>query len=78
MQERIAALSERALEMVMRDVLDGLEELALSAALGSGSGGCRILSISDGKIDPLAQKTKTPAVAAEVIDLNAYRKVAGN
>jgi hypothetical protein len=75
MQERMMALSERALEMVMRDVLDGLEELALSAALGTGNRGCRVLSITDA-LDSMRKKTMPPAVKAEVIDLESYRKTA--
>ena len=62
--------------MVMRDVLDGLEDLALSAALASGSGGCQILSITESNVEPLHPKKKTPAEAAEVIDLDDYRRVA--
>ncbi len=77
MQERMMALSERALEMVMRDVLEGLEDLALSAALASGDSGCQILSISDGRVEAPHKNRTTPATAAEVIDLDVYRKVAG-
>jgi len=42
---RTSGLSDRALEMIMRDVLDGLLELATSTVLRSGAEGCRILTI---------------------------------
>jgi hypothetical protein len=71
------ALSDRALELVMRDVLDGLEDLALGAALRSGNQGCRILSITDAKSEPRGPTGESPDGMAEVIDLTTFRRVAG-
>jgi hypothetical protein len=76
MQERMMSLSDRALEMVMRDVLDGLEELAMLAALGSGNQGFQILSISERHTATARTATRTAGTSAQILVLDDYRKTA--
>ncbi len=75
MKEVPSELSDRALEMVMRDVLDGIQELAVRAALRSGPRGCRIIAIEPAR----GERAKPPAErsgSAQVVDLQSYRKAA--
>jgi hypothetical protein len=58
-------LSERALELVMQDVLEGLHEFATTAGLETGPGGLRILSIEPPAPRPGAAGTR----GAEVVPL---------
>jgi hypothetical protein len=78
MQERMMSLSDRALEMVMLDVLDGLEELALLAALGSGNRGFQVLSISERHTTAARAATRTAGgTTAQILVLDDYRRAVG-
>ncbi len=76
MKTRHTGLSDRALEMIMREVMDGLEELCCQNALRSLPGGCTVIDIRP----PQRQsggRTGTHPDRAEVIDFFGYRKAAG-
>jgi hypothetical protein len=75
MYEQPKKLSNRALEMIMRDVLDGMQDLALGAALRSGHRGCHILSIGPASLREA--RDAGAGHAAEVVDLGRYRRVVG-
>jgi hypothetical protein len=58
----------------MRDVLDGLEELALETSLRSGPSGCQILSINP---PSAGDKPSAAPQSADVLDFNRFKKAAG-
>jgi hypothetical protein len=68
-------LSNRALEMIMRDVLDGLEDLAINAAWRSSATECRVVAISSGR----RPRTSVAATSgtAQILDLRRYRRKSG-
>jgi len=68
-------ISDRALEMIMRDVLDGLEEMSLASAFTSTHTGCEILWIRPPDREHSAQ-TRARRCGGEVVDLQDYRKSA--
>ena len=68
-------MGPRALEMVMRDVLGGMEDIALLKCLESHSDVFQVVSIdSDQKDSPLQQPTSTTLSNAQLIELSRYRK----
>jgi len=72
MKTRQAGLSDRALELIMREVMDGLEELSIDTALNADHGSCTVLSIESPK-----RSSKRPEQFqhnAEVLDFFRYRK----
>lgn len=69
-------LSDRALEMVMRDVLDGLEEIALDRAMRSGMHNCLILSIEPARKQDSEAGGSTNS-KDKVVDFASYKKAAG-
>jgi hypothetical protein len=75
MFEQPHRLSNRALEMIMRDVLDGMQELAQESGLRSGATGCRILAIEP---QPRGAAHRQAAYGpAQVVELRRYRKAVG-
>lgn len=78
MKQSSSPLSDRALEMLMRDVLDVvLEELALDMALNAGPADCELLHLEPRK-SGRHKKHPTPSGPAEIVDLFAYRKAVGD
>ena len=74
-QQKSMAMGPRALEMVMRDVLGGMEDIALLKCLESHSDVFQVVSIdSDQKDNPLQQPTSTTLSNAQLIELSRYRK----
>jgi hypothetical protein len=58
--------------MIMRDVMDGLEELATESSLGTGPRGCQILSI-----EPPARNRKSRQPQGHrgaIVDFFRYKK----
>ncbi len=76
MKAYLDRLSDRALEMVMRDVLDGLEEIAINQAMHSEIGTCRVLSIEPMCKQP-GQNPFSRRLRGEVVDFLSYKKAAG-
>jgi len=72
MKAYLNRLSDRALEMVMRDVLDGLEEIAIYQAMHSELGTCRILSIEPAGKQPRHNQCAI-GPKGEVVDILRYR-----
>ncbi len=72
MNSYLDRLSDEALEMVMRDVLDGLQELALERALISDTSACRVLSIGSRKT-AATSRSGGGGQYAKVVDLQQYR-----
>ena len=73
-------VSDQALEMVMRDVLDGMMELSLESSLSGRYRGFEILeitpekeSLSPGSLHKLPQKHNEPA---EILPFPPPRKIA--
>lgn len=74
MKTKQAGLSDRALELIMREVMDGLEELSIDTALTADHDCCILLSI-----EPPERSSKQPEPCrhnAEVLDFFRYRKAA--
>jgi len=67
------AMGPRALEMVMRDVLGGMEDIALLKCLESHSDVFQVVSICKNKTKPQPAKSTT-LTTAELIELSNYRK----
>jgi hypothetical protein len=66
-----ATISNRALEMVMRDVLDGLEEISLEQALSGSGYGFEIVGTTSFRKE---EKQQEPAA---VIDFSSIHSAAG-
>jgi hypothetical protein len=73
MKNYLHRLSDEALEMVMRDVLDGLQELALERALISDICACRIISIENSRKAVPDEPVTKPAIHGQVMDFQQYR-----
>jgi hypothetical protein len=75
MGTRSSRLSDRALEIIMRDVLEGMQDLALASALRSGTDCCEVLWIK-----PQRESARNDGGdgGAEVLDIGRYRKAAGS
>lgn len=69
-----ATVSDRALEMVMRDVLDGLLEISLESAFASHSDDMTILEITPER--PVAD-TGQATQAADIIHFPTPRRACG-
>jgi hypothetical protein len=73
-------VSDRALEMVMRDVLDGLMELSLVSAYGESNVDFEIIAIepadNDGH-DAASTHQEPDACSADIISFPQLRKAAG-
>lgn len=73
-----ATLSDRALEMVMRDVIDSMSEYSLESGFGPYDGGFEIIDIY-----PVRQKVRankqhqTTVEDSEVIEFPNLRRAAG-
>ncbi len=73
-------VSDRALEMVMRDVLDGMMELSLVSAYSEHGVDFEIISIEREHVDDhhAASADKEPdAYSADIISFPQLRKAAG-
>jgi len=73
-------VSDRALEMVMRDVLDGMMELSLVSAYGERSVDFEIIAIEPGDCDShdAALADQEPDTGcADIISFPQLRKAAG-
>jgi len=69
------AMGPRALEMVMRDVLGGMEDVALLKCLESHSDVFQVVSINQESMNAQAQPaSSTTLTKAELIELSEYRK----
>ena len=69
------AMGPRALEMVMRDVLGGMEDIALLKCLESHTDVFQVISIDQNHTDRQAQPaTSTTLTKAQLIELSRYRK----
>ena len=69
------AMGPRALEMVMRDVLGGMEDIALLKCLESHSDVFQVVPIDQNQTDRQAQPaTSTTLTKAQLIELSRYRK----
>ncbi len=73
MNAYLVRLSDRALEMVMRDVLDGLEEIAIDQAMHSKIGTCQVLSIEEPTCKQLVQPPYSRCHKGEVVDFLRYK-----
>jgi len=73
-------VSDRALEMVMRDVLDGMMELSLVSAYGERNVDFEIIAIEreyrDGH-DAISADQEPDACSADIISFPQLRKAAG-
>lgn len=71
-------VSDHALEMVMRDVLDGMLELSLKAAYGDHCAEYKIIEITAGKLDNGDDRVASPdrADSAEILPFPVLRKAA--
>ncbi|WP_428608316.1 hypothetical protein [Sedimenticola sp.] len=71
-------VSDRALEMIMRDVLDGLYELSLAYSLSADSGDFEILEIRPASE---SQRNRIPSKSnsrdAEIIDFPNLKRACG-
>ncbi len=79
-RERATLVSDRALEMVMRDVLDGMLELSLESAYAHSTE-FEIVEIgADGESPRWRQDTREsptdPSAPADILPFPALRKVA--
>ena len=69
------AMGPRALEMVMRDVLGGMEDIALLKCLESHTDVFQVIPIDQDHTDRQAQPaTSTTLTKAQLIELSRYRK----
>lgn len=69
------AMGPRALEMVMRDVLGGMEDIALLKCLESHADVFQVISIDQDQTDSQTQPaTSTTLTNAQLIELSRYRK----
>lgn len=68
-------VSDRALEMIMRDVLDGMMELSLEAAF-SGQGSVFQILDTPGRQGRPKRPGKQAEQSAEVIEFPQYRQAA--
>ncbi|HED17274.1 MAG TPA: hypothetical protein ENI64_10745 [Gammaproteobacteria bacterium] len=69
------AMGPRALEMVMRDVLGGMEDVALLKCLESHSDVFQVMSIDQDLTNEQPQPaSSTILTKAELIELSGYRK----
>jgi hypothetical protein len=82
----MASLSDRALEMIMRDVLDGLEEWSLESAHQGSSCEFEIIDLQPARHRRLAEDADTPAShedpslddhPGEIIQFNPKRRAWG-
>lgn len=76
MNGTLGKLSDHALEMIMRDVLDGLAELANQAVLEAQTGQCQVLSIEASQYT-LANNEHT-GHCADIVDFSHYKKAVGS
>jgi len=68
-------MGPRALEMVMRDVLGGMEDVALLKCLESHADVFQVVSINQEQINEKAQPaSSTTLTKAQLIELSGYRK----
>ncbi|MCW8906541.1 MAG: hypothetical protein OQL28_04775 [Sedimenticola sp.] len=70
--ENSATVSDRALEMIMRDVLDGLLEVSLESAYGSRNDDMKILEVTPPQKEHSAQSR-----AADIIHFPARKRACG-
>jgi len=69
------AMGPRALEMVMRDVLGGMEDIALLKCLESHSDVFQVVSISPNRSNsPAKTPSSTELSTAQLIEFSRYRK----
>ena len=59
--------------MIMRDVLDGMQDLALSSALRSGPGGGQVLWIGPPRSSQARNADEGPA---EILEFSRHRNIA--
>ena len=73
-----ATLSDRALEMVMRDVIDSMSEYSLESGFGPYDGGFEIIDIYPVRQKERANNQHQTAVEdSEVIEFPNLRRAAG-
>ena len=72
--DKPTAVSDRALEMIMRDVLDGLYELSMESSLLAHAGDMEILEI---RPEHPASQPKEEKPQAEVIDFPRLKRACG-
>jgi len=70
--ESSATVSDRALEMIMRDVLDGLLEISLESAYGSRGDDMKILEIT-----PPQEHTTDRSGDADIIHFPTGKRACG-
>mgnify|MGYP006909096289 CR=1 FL=1 len=70
--ENSATVSDRALEMIMRDVLDGLLEISLESAYGSRGDDMKILEIT-----PPPEEVANSSNAAEILHFPTRKRACG-
>ncbi len=75
-------LGAKALEMIMRDVLDGMEELAILKSYQTGGGIMEVISVnppakpqapSTSDDDNTESESPTHAIGADVVSLHHFR-----
>lgn len=71
--QKSMAMGPRALEMVMRDVLGGMQDIALLKCLESHSDVFQVVSINQDQDQP-EMATSTTLTDAQLIELSRYRK----
>ena len=70
-------VSDRALEMVMRDVLDGMLELSLEAAYSYSCADCQIIEIAPtDQPDQPGEQASSEQDTAEILPFPVLRKAA--
>ena len=76
-KDTIKPVSDRALEMIMRDVLDGVMELSLESAFRDTSPEFEIIDISTVTRTMHSKKTKSQTTDADVINFPGLKQAVG-
>jgi len=76
-QKVSVTVSDRALEMVMRDVLDSLSELSLESGFKPSDGGFEIIEIYPAHRENSSGRDKTVNEEANILQFPDLRRAAG-